>query len=375
VCQQCHIQGEQRVLCRGRGEFDFRPGLPLHLLLMDFVDERSRRGDFKFVSSVEQMMASRCYEMSAEPKKLGCISCHDAHWHPPPAEKVGHYRKRCLQCHTDASCAVPIAQRHLQNKEDSCIACHMPRISSEVNHTAITDHRIPRRPRKTPSSEKSPSRTPGSDDLAPFHQHLVAPDDPEVRRNLGLAILGILDRGPPREAMKPYAEKALPLLEEALGRDSTDIPALQAKANCLWVLQRFQEALAAYDAVLAEHPNSETARFGAGNAALELNLHDQAETHLKAAVRANPWNWTHHHRLAIAYFRRGAWDQAVDSCRQALRVEPANNAARSLLVQTHLARGDRAQAEAEYAVLRRLAPESRRANLQLWYDEQLRRWQ
>jgi hypothetical protein len=375
VCQQCHIQGEQRVLCRGRGEFDFRPGLPLHLFIMDFVDARSRRGDFKFVSSVEQMMASRCYEMSAEPKKLGCISCHDAHRHPTPGEKVGHYRQRCLQCHTETSCAVPVAKRHEQNKDDSCIACHMPRISSEVNHTAITDHRIPRRPEKAPPAPTERRTTPGPEDLVPFHQELLTPDDPETRRNLGMAIIGMLDRGPPREAMKPYADKALPLLEEALRRDPGDVPALQAKASCLWVLQRQPEALTAYEAVLAKQPTSETAHFGAGNVALELNLPEKAETHLKTAVAANPWNWSHHHRLAVAYFRRGAWEQAVESCRRTLAIEPANSAARSLLVQTHLAHGQRASAEAEYEVLRAMAPASRRENLRLWYEEQLRRWE
>lgn len=270
---------------------------------------------------------------------------------------------------------MPVAERHGQNKEDSCIACHMPRISSEVNHTAITDHRIPRRPDKSPPVPTAQRTTPGPDDLVVFHQHLLEADDPEVSRNLGLATIGMLDRGPPRDAMKPYADKALPLLEEALARDSKDLPALQAKATCLLVLQRPKEALAVFDAVLAEQPNSETARFGAGNVALELGLQDQAELHLKAAVRANPWNWAHHHRLAVAYFRRGAWDEALQSSQEALRNEPANNAVRSLLVQTHLARRDRAQAEAQYGILRRLAPESGRANLQLWYEQQLRRWE
>src|SRR5207253_975908 len=31
VCEQCHLQGQARVLRRGRGVFDYRPGLPLHL--------------------------------------------------------------------------------------------------------------------------------------------------------------------------------------------------------------------------------------------------------------------------------------------------------------------------------------------------------
>ena len=50
----------QRVIARGRSDWDFRPGLPLHLLLMDFVDRRSAKGADKFVNSVEKMMARRC---------------------------------------------------------------------------------------------------------------------------------------------------------------------------------------------------------------------------------------------------------------------------------------------------------------------------
>src|SRR5262249_46911827 len=146
-------------------------------------------GEHKFVSSVEQMMASRCYRDSREPKKLGCISCHDPHKHPAEEEKVAHYRQRCLRCHTEKSCSVAPAERRRQNKDDSCIACHMPRRTSEVNHTAITDHSIPRRPAKAPPP---PRTTPGPDDLVPFHRALIDPDDLEVTRNRGLAIIGML---------------------------------------------------------------------------------------------------------------------------------------------------------------------------------------
>lgn len=372
VCQQCHIQGEQRIVCRGRSEFDFRPGLPLHLFVMDFVDTRNRQADHKFVSSVEQMMGSRCYQLSEEPKKLGCIVCHDPHRHPSAEQKTLHYRARCLQCHTDASCSVPTPVRREQNKDDSCIACHMPRMSSEVNHNSITDHRIPRRVQ--PGVSKATARaTPGPSDLAPFHADLLKEGDPETARNLGLAIIQMLDRGPPPAFAREYAAKALPLLEAALKRDASDWDAWQGQGDALWTLGQNDAALAAYEKHLAAHPNAELTLPRAGDVALTLNQPDAARSYFERAVRINPWLAHYHHGLAVASFRKGEFDRSVRECREALKLEPTRSATRSLLVQCELALGDRTRARAEFAILRRLTQEERHQELQRWYDQQVAR--
>jgi hypothetical protein len=151
VCQQCHLQGEQRVLRRGQKYFDYRPSLPLELFFADFVRPAVHPGDTKFVGTVEQMYASRCFRESKGPDKMGCISCHDPHKQPAVEKKTAYYRARCLSCHEERSCSLPRAMRLKENKEDNCIACHMPRTGSDVSHTTITDHRIPRRP-QTPAS-------------------------------------------------------------------------------------------------------------------------------------------------------------------------------------------------------------------------------
>jgi Flp pilus assembly protein TadD len=371
VCQQCHIQGEQRILCRGRADFDYRPGLPLHLFLMDFIDGRDQRGGDKFVSSVEQVMASRCYRASREPKKLGCISCHDAHRHPAPEEKVAHYRKNCLQCHTDRSCSLSPAERRARSPEDSCIACHMPRTGSEVSHTMITDHSVPRRPPGPTPSGMAHRSTPGPDDLVPFHRHLVAPQDEEVSRNLGLAMLAMLDHAPPDAVARQYAEKALPLLERALERDRHDWPVLESRGSALWWLGRREEALADYETVLSTTPQSEQTLHLAGDLALALKRPELARSYLERAVRVNPWRGRYYHGLAVASFRRGEWDRAVGECRQALQLEPSDVKTRSLVVQCHLAAGRGQDALAEFAVLREMTPADRRQDLRLWFEERL----
>src|SRR4051812_49581024 len=81
--------------------FRSRPGLPLYLFLMDFVDGRRGHTDTKFVNSVEQMQASRCYQESREPKKLGCTSCHDPHRAPAPRSEE-HTSE--LQSHVNLVC-------------------------------------------------------------------------------------------------------------------------------------------------------------------------------------------------------------------------------------------------------------------------------
>ncbi|HKB04177.1 MAG TPA: tetratricopeptide repeat protein [Gemmataceae bacterium] len=371
ICQQCHIQGEQRILARGRSDFDFRPGLPLHLFLMDFVDGRNRQADHKFVSSVEQMMASRCYAGSREPNKMGCITCHDPHKHPTGAEKVAHYRARCLQCHTDQNCAVPVATRRETQKDDSCVACHMPPTGSEVNHSAITDHRIPRRAEKA-AGKPTRRDTPGPDDLVPFHQAQI-PADEELPRNFGLALMAMLDRGPPPAVQRLYAERALPLLEKAVRRDRHDGAAWDSRADALFLVGRADEAGSAYAAAVAARPGSESTLHGAANVALAVNRLNEARDYLERAVHINPWNWRYHFDLARVSFRRKDWTRAVRECEQALGLEPTNRDVRSLLVLCHLWAGSRDTAAAEYETLRLLTPANRRADLAGWWDDERRR--
>ncbi len=374
VCRQCHLQGEQRIVRRGGADFDYRPGLPLHLFLMDFVDARSRRADNKFVSSVEQMMASRCYAASREPNKLGCISCHDPHRQPTEAEKIAHYRDRCLHCHAEASCSLDISARRAKSPQDSCIACHMPRTSSEVNHTATTDHHVPRKP-DTPAKVPIKQATPAASDLTPFAADRIDAKDEELSRNLGLAMIGMLDRGPPPEFARQYAEQGLPLLEKALKRDPKDWPAWEARGDALWVLERREEALTCYETILAARPDSERTLERAGELALELNRPQTTQTYLERGLRINPWRWHFPYRLAIAHFRQGSWQPALKACQTAVRLEPFRLPSRSLLVQCCLAAGESENARTEFETLRQLTPDGRRADLQAWFAEQTKRFQ
>src|SRR6185369_3351157 len=61
VCEQCHLQGEQRVARLGRSLFDYRPGLPLEDFLVAYVRTERLMDYSRSVGQFEQMHVSRCY--------------------------------------------------------------------------------------------------------------------------------------------------------------------------------------------------------------------------------------------------------------------------------------------------------------------------
>jgi tetratricopeptide (TPR) repeat protein len=277
-----------------------------------------------------------------------------------------------LQCHTEESCGLPAAVRREKQKEDSCVACHMPRTGTEVNHTSVTDHRIRRRA-DGPAAAPAVRQTPGPSDLVLFESERVDPRGEEARRGLGLALMEMLSRRMPAAVERQFAERALPLLDAALKADPQDWPVAQARGEALWCVGQHEEALAALETVLAARPESEMALRGAATLALEMDRPEAARGFFERAVRVNPWHRPYHQGLAVISFRLGEWDRSARECRQALRLEPTNSAARSLLLQCYLGLGQKDQAQAEFEVLRQLTSESRRPALRLWYDEQLRR--
>jgi predicted CXXCH cytochrome family protein len=378
VCQQCHLQGQQRVLRRGRGAFDYRPGLPLHLFLSDFVRKPEYAEDNKFVGAVEQMHASRCFQGSAGEAQLGCVSCHDPHERPAPAQKVAFYRGRCLNCHREdeaaggpqkqRACSVPAAARRATSKDDSCIDCHMPSTGSTINHTAVVDHRVPRRPappRATAPLAPRLEQVP----LAPFHPDLAGPEDEEVARGLGIALVETADSQPEGRA-RQLAGWALPLLEAALATEPEDPPAWEARGNALWFLGRREEALAAYEKALEQAPRREAVLARAAALALRLNRPAAARTFAGRAVAVNPWNASHHLELAKVHARGRDWRAAAGEAGQALRLNPAHVPARSLLVTCYAQLGERGRAEAEFKALAGLSPPERQAALRRWFAEQ-----
>jgi len=369
VCQQCHLEGLARVLRRGRQAFDFRPGLPLHLFLSVYVNKSAGEGPEKFVGQVEQMYASRCFRESQkhlggqQGDPLGCVSCHDPHFYPSAGERVKFYRERCLNCHKDQGCSLPLEVRKETSKEDSCVQCHMPVTGSDIQHHSITNHRIPRH-----ANEAEERPAPAEDDLLPiqlFHRNLVDASDPEVERDLGVALMERVERYPP-PLRRALGALALSRLDSAVRADPTDVFALEARAHALWAIGDFAGAATAFDLALEQSPHRELLLQWAAVLAIEQKRPRDAIPYLQKAIEVNPWRHEFHHFLAEANAQLGGWPIALKECQEALRLNPADIQSRRLLVEAHLALVQPEQAKTEFERLLGLHPPNEKA-LREWF--------
>jgi hypothetical protein len=376
VCEQCHLQAAARTLIRGRGLYDYRPGLPFESFWSVFVRAPGTGEDQKAVGQVEQMQESRCFQGSGGPGRLGCISCHNPHECVPPAQRVAYYRGRCLQCHERQGCSLPAAERLRHSAEDSCIDCHMPRYgASDIPHTAVANHRIPRGspasrgPRSSRDDNARRTSDAGPMPLVSFYGVRKGMDQEQDNRNRAVALVRLaLGKDLASIRAVPYA---LPALVEAVRRDPEDQVAREARGYALRLLGRAGEGLAEFEAVLAQAPHREPALVGAALLAEELGQAKAARDYWQRAVAANPWSPSYRRSLVQLLVKKEAWPEAQPHCQAWVRLDPFSTEACVARVQCLLAAGDKAAARAEFARLEALAPPNIR-ELQIRYGKRLR---
>jgi tetratricopeptide (TPR) repeat protein len=244
--------------------------------------------------------------------------------------------------------------------DDSCIACHMPSKEASIQHTAITDHRIPRHP---DSDQTPPAATDwprqGQVPLVPFPAvaegsetgsgsrttSLAEADDEELSRDLGVALMELGHIHP-----APWlGEMALPHLDRAVQDDENDFPAWDARAFALWITGRHEEALACCKKVLEKEPNRETTLFSAAMLAIRLNRPALTRSYAERGIKVNPKLWTNYQLLADLAAHGRDWEAAKKACQQAIRLQPSNILPHRLLITCYLQTGEKTKAQQELA--------------------------
>ena len=186
----------------------------------------------------------------------------------------------------------------------------------------------------------------------------MGPDDRRAGRELGIALSA---KGP--EA----AAEALPRLEAALAERPDDLPARAALGFVLGTLGRADEGLEAFESVLAEDPGRETTLAAAGLLASQSGQPDRAIGHWRRLLEVDPERAAYHAALGHDLALKGLYSQAAEACREALRLNPADFAARSDLVACYARLGSIDRARAEFETLLGFYPEHR-AELSAWFE-------
>jgi tetratricopeptide (TPR) repeat protein len=245
----------------------------------------------------------------------------------------------------------------------------MPRyLSSDVAHSAATNHRIPRDGQAASAGDAPPERPEAAPELM-LHRDDPGADDVERERNRAVAVVKQALGG--NAAAREALGTVLAPLETALRRDPDDRIAAEAKGYALTLQGRRAEALAAFEALLVKAPQQELAVIGAGAVAEALGQTETAERHWRRAVALSPSEPGYRGHLTRMLLKREAWEEARESCQIWMRLDPMSAEARAALVQCLLATGNKTEARAEFARLEALAPANLR-ELQIRFEKKLR---
>lgn len=307
VCEQCHLGGEARIANPGRQLWDYRPGQLLEETLTVYVADRGHE-NFRVVSHVEQLAASRCAQESGE--RLWCGSCHNPH-----ADLVApatHYDARCRECHPSSSLA-----RH-SGAKDNCAGCHMPRRrASDGGHTAFTDHRIR-------------ARTSGTGDVGTPPVGLRAWREPASglsERNLGLALISAGER----HGSADLLNEGFRHLANVQARFPDD-PALLTSLGV--VLQRKgarAEAARLFERCAQLEPRDARHRLNLGAVLAELNEPARAIAALEVAISLDPALRDAYVMLAEIYDATGDRRKRRETLERYLRVVSQSLVVRKLI--------------------------------------------
>ncbi|HJT31278.1 MAG TPA: tetratricopeptide repeat protein [Pirellulales bacterium] len=351
VCNQCHLQGKQRVARYGRLLDDFRPGDRLDDVMAVLVAKTGVRADgrTKSVSQVEQMNDSECFKQSEG--RLGCTSCHDPHAHVSGDDKAAHYRARCMECHEEHGCSLAAEKRQAPPANDSCIYCHMPRLSShDVPHTSQTDHRIVRR------AEPELLQWEGSEtasELVLFDLDHTPMPDWEIERVVAYGKLHEYEQqnyGPEAELLE--IEQTLRAVVELAPDDFASWFALGSSA----VLRHdLGAARPAWEHVLEIKPQHEPTLNALVNVCQNSGDPEAALGYLDRLIALNPWRARDQARRATLLADLGDWPQAAEAGEAGLRLDPTDNEARRWLIGEYQKRGDLARAERHAQILQRIS--------------------
>jgi predicted CXXCH cytochrome family protein len=302
VCEQCHLEGEARILNPARDWWDFKPGQLWERTAAVYL-RTTTDDEFRAVSEPEQLSQSRCARASGG--KLWCGTCHDPHG--PPADRTAQVKRICQSCHPSLSAAHPAAV-------NECVTCHMPaREATDVDHAAITDHRI----RKPAQLQVQPVK-PDALVLRAWREPAPSLHD----RDLGLAYVQVAET----ERSPLFARKGAGLLTPA------DDPAVLTALGSLLLQQRLsKEAAALFGKAASLEPSNAEFQMYLGIARREAGDARGSITALDRSISLDPSEARACLELARTYAASGNTSLERSALERCLKVIPQSIVLREAL--------------------------------------------
>jgi hypothetical protein len=215
---------------------------------------------------------------------MSCITCHDPHVEPTSQEAPAYFKPRCLTCHNEKSCSLPIEARHKTSPLDNCIGCHMPKRDVKViSHSTVTNHRVLARP-----EEPFPDIT--------FQQTTAALPD-------------LIHLNP-----APGGNAPLPLLTLLQAYGEMSETRLQYAQRYLAVLSQIEHS----------EPNNSLVQAALGRRDLKEGKFSTALAHLQRSLEIGPPQANVYGDLAESLSQLGRLDESISALRSGIVLDPFN---------------------------------------------------
>jgi hypothetical protein len=328
ICMSCHQTGDVRVLKPGKEYKDFRPGTPLDetLSILMVPPKRESPPQQDLLEHYYSMTLSKCYRGSGE--KLSCISCHDPHVEPSREEAPAYFRKKCLACHTEQSCTVPLQVRASKQPSDDCAGCHMKkRDVREISHSSITNHRILARPDEPFPEIAFQQTTAALSDLIhlnPAPGKAVTPPPPIVL----LQAYGELVEQHPE-----YLNRYFEVLQKLEQSDANNPIVQGALGNRDLHAGKYEDAVGHLQRAIKEGPPKTILYTDLADALVKLNREKEAAEALQQATDRDPFNAELRKRLVVQLIQVKDYANAKKQMEDYVQRFPADSFMRQMLVR------------------------------------------
>ncbi len=363
VCARCHLQGEARF------ELVAEPSAEVPLAAQWPVLLPAKQGDdFRFVSQLERLALSACFEASP---KMTCTTCHEAHV-GVARQGTASFDTACAACHGNdctrpPGLAVEAAAGVARRSELGCVDCHVRRTQPfDLPHVKSADHWVRRR---IPPPAEVPHRqfadTKGA--LAVFDDGRLAAGfaTPGGERwRSGLEAMGLASQGRFNAAAPAFA--AFPAPGAAAARQPT--------APAGWVALETSPVFHEIRALVAQVSNQPEAAVAANGDALAVAaarpgaLLSRARLHFAMAnwvgvvedterlIAAHPRSEAPWDLRAQMAFQLGRPDMALTALGRSAELWPLEPRVWQLLGSGLAAQGQAGEAAAAFARARQLDP-------------------